>query len=244
MKSTFKPLDPTDCTLQPTRVDVWQYSLHTNFDGASGLLNEDELNRANRFHFTRHQRRFTIAHAVLRLIIARYVNLAPNELIFSHNQYGKPHLLNDSSLQFNLSHSADTALLAVGQNHPVGIDLEFFSARPYEGIGNHLFSVRENQSLNQIPSPLKPLAFFHIWAQKEAFIKACGLGLAYPTQQFDVPILPPTHEDIVDLRHQTTWKISSFMPEVACSAALCYSPLIDTIRYLKCDSLPHAAILS
>jgi 4'-phosphopantetheinyl transferase len=168
---------------------------------------------------------------MLRCILARYINLPPAELVFSYNQHGKPQLENDSSLQFNLSHSGDLALLAIGKEFPLGVDVEFFSARPYEGIGKHLFSSSEIEGLQQSNAMLKPLAFFHIWAQKEAFIKACGLGLAYPTQKFDVAILPPTNQLCVDTLHNQQWKIISFMPQVACSAALCHHPAIEEIRY-------------
>ena len=194
--------------------------------------------RANRFHFARHQRRFTAARAGLRLILARYLQQSPTELTFTYNKHGKPELLN-TSLQFNLSHSGDSALLAVGNHFPLGIDLEFFSERPYEGIGNHLFSTRENQALRQVAPHLKPLVFFHIWAQKEAFIKATGLGLAYPTQQFDVAIFPGEEEPIADILHEKTWQMISFMPEVACSAALCCHPLVNDMRYLKLDGFAN-----
>ena len=237
MKDTFKELNPTDCILKKTRVDIWQYPLHKEFSGASALLNEAESTRAKRYYFPRHQRRFTVARAMLRRILARYLPLSPTELEFTYNKYGKPQLTNAPSLQFNLSHSGDLALLAIGMSYPLGVDLEFFSARPYEGIGSHLFSAHENQALRQVSDTLKPLVFFHIWAQKEAFIKASGLGLAYPTQQFDVPIFPPANQKIVDSLHEKEWQMMSFMPEMACSAALCAHPLVEEIRYLKLSAI-------
>ena len=237
MKSTFKELRPTNCILQDTRIDVWQYPLHTEFVEASSLLSEDESIRAKRYYFSRHQRRFTVARAVMRIILARYLQLPPTELVFTYNQYGKPQLINDLSLQFNLSHSGDLALLAIGKTHPLGIDLEFFSARPYEGIAEHLFSSVEMQALHDAELALKPLIFFHIWAQKEALIKACGLGLSYPTKQFDVPILPGSNQEIVDLLHKKNWKMTSFMPQIACNAALCYHPFINEIHFLKLTNL-------
>ena len=237
MKNTFKALNPADCLLQNRRIDVWEYPLHTAFNGANALLSEDESARAKRFYFPRHQRRFTVGRAMVRRILARYLQLAPTELAFTYNQHGKPELTNSSSLQFNLSHSGDLALLAIGKEFPLGIDLEFFSARPYEGIGEHLFSPREIRSLSQVNENLKPLVFFHIWAQKEAFIKASGLGLAYPTQQFDVPIFPPANQQIFDSLHDKHWQMISFMPQPVCSAAICYHPLVEEIRYIKLSEL-------
>ncbi len=240
MKPIFKKSEYLDYVLKNKRIDIWQYPLHALFNGATELLSEDELKRARRYHFERHQRRFTVARAMLRRIIGHYLNKPPAELIFSYNTHGKPELNNTSSLQFNLSHSGDLAILAIGKEFPLGIDVEFFSARPYEGIGKQLFSTTETQGLHNVNTILKPLAFFHIWAQKEAFIKACGLGLAYPTQEFDVAILPPTNQPCVDKLHQQEWQLVSFMPQVACSAALCYHPSIEDIRYFtlkECNSL-------
>ena len=136
-------------------------------------------------------------------------------------------------MEFNLSHSSELALLAVGHTHPLGIDLEFFSARPFQGIGQHVFSADENTQFHQLSPSIKPLAFFHLWSQKEAFIKAIGLGLAYPTQELSIPMLSPTHQQIIDQKYGSTWNVVSFMPEAACCAALCYHPTIQEIRYTK-----------
>ncbi len=235
MTDRFTSFNPNDCLLLNTRIDIWQYPLLTEFPEARSLLSPDELTRAQRYHFDRHQRRFTIARARLRLILARYGTDSAQALVFEQNKQGKPHLVNTPRLAFNLSHSGDMALLAVGTDYPLGIDLEFFTARPYEGIGSHMFSPAENQALNYTPDALKPLAFFHIWSQKEALIKACGLGLSYPTQQFDVPALPSTNQPIFDSLHQQTWQMVTFHPQVACCAALCYNPAVTEIRYIVLD---------
>jgi 4'-phosphopantetheinyl transferase len=168
---------------------------------------------------------------MLRLILSRYCRTPARQLIFDQTPHGKPLLINAPELQFNLSHSGDMALLAVGCDYPLGVDLEFFAARPYEGIGSHMFSVAENQALKAAPAGLRALAFFHMWAQKEALIKACGLGLSYPTQQFDVPALPSTNQPVFDSLHEKTWQMISFQPQVSCCAALCYNSAITEIRY-------------
>ena len=237
MKDTFKTLNPDDCILQPTQIDIWQYPLHTEYSSARALLNQNELTRADRYHFDRHRRRFTIARAMLRLILARYSHIPARELEFSENPYGKPQLVHAPRLQFNLSHSGDMALLAVGCDYPLGIDLEFFAARPYEGIGSHMFSPAEVNALKNVPASLKPLSFFHVWAQKEALIKACGIGLSYPTQTFDVPVLPSTNQAVFDSLHKQTWQMVTFQPHVTCCAALCYNQAIKDIRYLVLNDL-------
>ncbi|MFI4919320.1 MAG: 4'-phosphopantetheinyl transferase superfamily protein, partial [Legionellales bacterium] len=108
---------------------------------------------------------------------------------------------------------------------------EHYSARPYEGIATLLFSAQELTEFKQVPPYLKPAVFFHVWAQKEAFIKACGLGLSYPTKDFSVPTTLPTQQSVFDSRHNLTWQLRSFMPKIACSGAVCYHPNVKEIRY-------------
>lgn len=232
MKASFKPLDLDDCTLHPSRIDIWQYPLDIDYPFANDLLSSEETLRANRYLFSHHRQRFIAAHTALRLILSRYCQIPAHQLVFDQGLHGKPFLINAPALQFNLSHSRNTALLAVGYNHPMGIDLEFFTDRPYQGIADNLFSPIENQSFKNTHPRLKALAFFHVWAQKEALIKACGLGLQYPTQQFNVMPLATSHQTILDTLHHQTWQMATFHPHIGCYAALCYHLAINEIRYL------------
>jgi len=94
----------------------------------------------------------------------------------------------------------------------MGVDIELYSARSYEGIAKTLFSEQELHDFIKAPSSLKPALFFHVWAQKEAFIKASGLGLSYPTKEFNVPTTFSTKQLVDDPLHNTTWQLRSFMP--------------------------------
>lgn len=227
----FTPLNSQNCVLNESRIDLWQFSLEHELHIADQLLNSEEKARANRFYFPRHKRRFMAARAALRIILARYLNTEPEQLEFTYNAQGKPSVINSQKLQFNLSHTGDTAILAIGKGFPVGVDIEQYSARPYEGIAKQLFSEQELIGLQKAPLALKPALFFHVWAQKEAFIKISGLGLSYPTKEFTVPTTIPTKQLVDDPLHNTTWQLRSFMPKVACSGALCHHPTVREIRH-------------
>ncbi|MDI1353139.1 MAG: 4'-phosphopantetheinyl transferase superfamily protein [bacterium] len=227
----FVPLNSENCILNESRIDLWQFSLKHGSHSADQLLNADEKARGDRFYFSKHKRRFTNARATLRTILARYLNTAPEHLEFMYNNQGKPSVINSQKLQFNVSHTGDLAIIAIGKGYPLGVDIERFSARPYEGIAHSLFSAQELKEFIKAPPALKPALFFHIWAQKEAFIKASGLGLSYPTKEFTVPITIPTKQLIDDPVNNTTWQMRSFMAEVACSGALCYHPTVREIRH-------------
>lgn len=243
-KSLFKSLSFNDCDLHIHRIDVWQIPLDNEPPWAKSLLNEHEKTRANRYYFPEHQRRFSTARAMLRLILSHYLDTSAQKLVFDYLKQGKPYLPQHPFLQFNLSHSGDTALLAVGHTTPLGIDIEYFSARPYCGMAKHSFSAQENQSLAQLPPWLLPLAFFNVWAQKEAFIKALGLGLSYPTRQFNVPILPQQPALVDDPLHALCWQMVSFIPVVACCAALCCHPDVTDWYYHTLHALPDQPDLS
>jgi 4'-phosphopantetheinyl transferase len=227
----FIPLNSENCVLNESRIDLWQFSLEQELQAADQLLNLNEQARADRFYFNKHKRRFTTSRATLRIILSRYLNTTPEQLEFTYNAQGKPSVINSQKLQFNLSHTGDTAMLAVGKGFPLGVDIEQYSARPYEGIAKNLFSEQELSGLSKAPSSLKPALFFHVWAQKEAFIKTSGLGLSYPTKEFTVPTTFPTKQLVEDPLHNTTWQLRSFMPQVACSGALCHHPTVREIRH-------------
>ncbi|WP_298623569.1 4'-phosphopantetheinyl transferase superfamily protein [uncultured Legionella sp.] len=227
----FTPLNTQNCILNESRIDLWQFSLEHELHVAEQLLNADERARADRFYFSRHKRRFSTARATLRIILARYLNTAPERLEFIYNSYGKPTVINSQKLQFNISHTGDLAMLAVGKGYPMGVDIEKYSARPYEGIAKSLFSEQEFMELKKAPASMKAALFFHVWAQKEAFIKASGLGLSYPTKEFHVPTIIPTKQLVDDPLHNMTWQLRTFMPKVACSGALCHHPTVREIRH-------------
>ena len=226
-------------TLNSARIDLWQFSLTTPYSAADvATLAHDEIVRAERFYFARHKRRFTRARIMLRRILAHYLAQPPASLVFDYNKQGKPSVQAPPlALEFNLSHSGELALLAVGLTYPLGVDVEFFSARPFLGISREIFSSSEHQALLALPVGLQPLGFFSVWSQKEALMKAMGLGLSYPTQHLHFPLTPTSAFTFTDKHSHHTWTMQAFMPETACVAALCYHPSIQDIRACDVNSL-------
>ncbi len=222
--------------LDHKRIDLWRIPLKPFDSKVFAILNPDETHRARRFYFKHHQQNFAMARAIMRLILSRYVSLSVHAFDFTLNHYGKPELSHPTNIQFNLSHSKNWALLAVGQNTPVGVDLEFFSGREYMGLAEQMFSKTEINHLKNTPASQQALVFFNIWAQKEAFIKACGMGLSYDTSTFSVPVLSTTPIQVFDEKHQKTWVLQSFMPRICCAAALCYEPSVQHIHQINLSS--------
>lgn len=140
-----------------------------------------EVERAGRFRFERLQRHFLAARGFLRYVLARYVDIGPGELRFSYNDYGKPSLAGDESLQFNISHSHEVGLVAVTRDAAVGVDVEHIRADfASEEIATRFFSRLEIETFSSLSREEQVAAFFRCWARKEAYIKAIGKGLSQP----------------------------------------------------------------
>lgn len=149
-----------------------------------GLLSTEELERARRFHFERDRRRYAAARGILRLLIGRYLALAPAAVPLNVDHYGKPHVAseqNASALQFNLSHAAGLALYGFTRHRRIGVDLE--QVRPDVAIAeiaaSH-FPPGEIERLRALPPAQQAEAFFVCWTRHEALLKARGCGLAGP----------------------------------------------------------------
>jgi len=137
---------------------------------------------------------------VLRDLLGRYLQTQPGHLRFAYNTFGKPDLSPEfgNRLNFNLSHSAGRALIAIATASNVGVDLEYIRAQSdYTDIARRFFSTAEVDYLIALPSHIYAEAFFSCWTKKEAYLKACGEGLAIPLNSFSVPLTTdPAHTNV------------------------------------------------
>lgn len=182
--------------LPEDEVHVWRTGLDMAPSGLADLrqiLSPDERERADRFHFEADRRRAVIGRGYLRLLLGRILDLPPNKLRFEYDEFGKPGLIpkHRLPLQFNVSHSGDLILIAITMGRAVGVDVERIRADldPDE-IAARFFSADECKILASLAGPHRYKAFFTCWTRKEAYLKAKGVGLSLPLDQFDVSFLP------------------------------------------------------
>jgi 4'-phosphopantetheinyl transferase len=175
--------------LKPGSVHVWIVDLESS-PATAEVLSPSELARAARFRFARDRRRFIASHAALREILAAYTGILPASLEFIALPHGKPALVS-GDLRFNLSHSADLALVALASGAEVGVDIERIRAQlELEAIARRFFSPSETDALLAYPEPERESAFFRCWTRKEAYVKALGGGLTISLASFAVSLDP------------------------------------------------------
>jgi 4'-phosphopantetheinyl transferase len=185
---------PDSLSLDVGEVHVWRICLEQEdelLDRFRRTLAPEELDRAGRFRFERLQKHFVAGRGFLRDVLARYLPAKPEQLRFSYNDYGKPALAGEQSLQFNMSHSHEVGLVAVTRDAAVGVDVEYIrSDFASDEIARRFFSRLEVETFNSLPQDEQVAAFFRCWSRKEAYIKAIGKGLSQPLDGFDVTLTP------------------------------------------------------
>jgi 4'-phosphopantetheinyl transferase len=220
-------LAPAEDEVQLWRVDL--EAIRAEESGWQEILSSDERNRAARFHFPDDRQRFVASRALLRTILAGFLNIDAKELRFSYSKKDKPFVgpaHADSGITFNMSHSGGVALYAFARRREIGVDVEQIrSDFDIEPIARRFFSVLEQQQLAALPADSRVDAFFRCWTRKEAYIKAVGDGLSLPLSQFDVSLDPSGTDALLATRPDSSeagqWLLRGVPGGPGYSAALC-----------------------
>lgn len=154
------------------------------------LLNEEEIAKSHRFHFTRDQKRFLLTRILQRTLLSRYHAVSPRRWIFTENAFGRPCIAipeakSERFVQFNISHTSELVVLAVSHALEIGIDVEQIRAVVTQAqIANEYFSPEEAAGLRHTPEHLRDQRFLELWTLKEAYTKAKGRGLSIALDSF------------------------------------------------------------
>ncbi|MEM9162276.1 MAG: 4'-phosphopantetheinyl transferase superfamily protein [Cyanobacteria bacterium P01_F01_bin.4] len=186
------PAPPDPITLNPDQIHIWRIWLGQQSPLTyQSCLSAEEHTRANRFKFDRDRTRFIQSRGSLRHLLSRYLGCSAAEVTFTYGEYGKPQISNDPTLTFNLSHSEDLALCAVGYSQCLGIDLEYLRAiTHFESLSRRCLCDSELQAIHPLAAPQAQQQFLQYWTCKEAYLKALGCGLTQSLQSVEVQLTP------------------------------------------------------
>ncbi len=213
---------PTMYAMNRHTVHVWRVGLDQPAHHAAQylqMLSPDEHNRAGHFATEETRSRWIVGRGVLRMVLGRYLDCGPTELVFDYGVYGKPRLGGTHGRcgwQFNVAHSYTRALIAVAYDRAVGVDIEY--VRPIANIDRVIKDVCtvNEQALLQTLSPHKrSRMFFDCWTRKEAIVKATGRGLTDMPNQINVVSTNKEHMESImigDGMGEAAWNMRALAP--------------------------------
>lgn len=126
--------------------------------------------------------------SLVRRTLSRYAEVPPEAWRFQLGSHGRPELAPDSPgprLGFNLSHTEGCMVCLVSQDPEAGVDVEW-TARPGKTVelADRFFCSQEVSDLQELPEEERREQFFRYWTLKESYMKATGLGMSLPLDQF------------------------------------------------------------
>jgi len=116
-----------------------------------------------------------LAKRLLHFVLSKYYSI--DRVRLKYNEYGKPLLSDKSLLQFNISHSKDTIIIAINNmGVEIGVDVQWPKAIKYsDSFVNH----KERELLMD-------LRLNDLWAIKESYVKMSGIGINKSLLSFSI----------------------------------------------------------
>lgn len=142
------------------------------FDLSGKLLPAFLKERCFEYCYPKDQALSCAAWMLLASMLRRYAcHLGDPLSLVGFNAGGKP--VWSGGWQFNLSHSGDLAVCALCHQAELGVDVEVHRSLDAEEQAG----LYADQALGEFEVAGRADSFFDLWTRKEAFLKACGLGL-------------------------------------------------------------------
>jgi 4'-phosphopantetheinyl transferase len=177
--------------LSPGRIDLWLLPTATEIAAPviaeyRAMLSEAERLQEQRFHFERDRRRYLLTRALVRCMLSRYSSVAPRDWTFTRNAYGRPRIANDAApaIEFNVSHTGDLIVLAIAGDCRLGVDCESLARGDCVSLAESYFAAPEVAALHALAPAGRQRRFLELWTLKESYIKARGMGLSIPLDEF------------------------------------------------------------
>ena len=228
-------LPPARLGLEEGAVHIWRAYLPGERSRLALFINtlsSDEHARAEKFLRSEDRISFTLTRGILRCVLSRYIDTAPEKIHFDYTSFGKPSLCANPEkpmLNFNVSHSNRWALFVLGENRKIGIDIEYIRAEiDVVAISRRFFSPQETHHIESAPEDKRQRLFYEIWVRKEAYIKALGKGLSISLSRFTVPLDSHTHVALYPDGER--WLFQGISIDPGYASALVTSPLVACIH--------------
>jgi len=138
----------------------------------------------NKYKRTKDAQRSILGELLTRSILSKKLKIPAEQVIIEKSVKGKPCLVNNNDLHFNISHSGDWVVAAFARTE-VGIDIEKIKPVNFR-IAERFFSKNEFSALEKKAEKEKLNFFFDLWTLKESYLKLLGKGLTKSLSSFTV----------------------------------------------------------
>ncbi len=159
------------------------------------LMTDEERAKQLRYRFEKDQHQALVTRALVRTVLSKYAPIAPQDWRFEKGERDKPEIVPPAycripALRFNLSHTYNFITCGVTLEKDLGVDVEHCErTNDVVAIADRYFSPSEVNELFSLPEAKQRSRFFDYWTLKESYIKACGMGLAIPLDDFSFHII-------------------------------------------------------
>jgi len=159
----------------------------------SASLSAQERARAERFGTALLRGRWIAGRATLRSLLGHALGFDPSAVRLRRGVRGRPELDGDYAVDFNVSHTGDTALIAIAtgiqDGTRIGIDVERGERRVNtDGLARKFLTERERAEIALLAADVRRQRFLRLWTCKEAMSKATGDALSAPFRHMDVTL--------------------------------------------------------
>lgn len=171
----------------PGTIHLWVFDISPQAGLLTALSDTDQA-RATLFIHPQDQQRYARSRAALRWVLAAQTGSRPLELPLWVDDMGKPHLPDHMACPFNLSHSGNVAVVAIGCHQPVGVDVEPWPQQTgMLDLLDQFMSPTEQDQLKDLPTTQQATqCCLRAWTRKEAALKALGCGLSFDARRVEV----------------------------------------------------------
>jgi 4'-phosphopantetheinyl transferase len=169
-------------------IEVWHARTSEALADAAGVeraltwLSASERARFDRYRHDADRGMFLLGRVMARTLVGRALGVAPHAWSWGEGPRGRPSIAKpDTSLSFNLAHSAGLVVCALSTDGDVGVDVEYRQRPPIDArmIRRYCAPDEAADIERRGPDGWRD-QFLKYWTLKEAYLKARGLGIAMP----------------------------------------------------------------
>ena len=136
---------------------------------------------------------FLLGRVMARAAVGRLAGWAPCAWPWREGPHGRPEIASDdTSLRFNIAHSAGVVVCAAADGVDIGVDVEDLErpATDIEVVRRYCAPAEVRDIAAAGPDGWRT-RFLYYWTLKEAYLKARGLGISLPLAEIEFTLASP-----------------------------------------------------